>query len=105
MQWKKEFEIGELKRVETCAVEFDWIFRGKNAISFIEHLAHNANDSIFEVDTIRIIVMFLWERFFYHIRNKVFIPFMFYFVIFLVQVTLVYEKRIMITESRNSLAH
>ena len=83
MDWKKRFDGDELTRIETVAVEFDWIFRGSNAISFVEHLAHRADESIFAVDTIRVIVLFLWERFFYNIRNKIFLPFLGYFALFI----------------------
>jgi hypothetical protein len=86
MNWKtgSHYEIGDTKRIETGAVEFDWIFRGNNARGFIEHLACNSNDSIFAVYTIKVIVNFLWGRFFYHIRNKIFIPWMIYFILFFV---------------------
>ena len=97
MQWNyanKYSHQGEYKRIETYAVEFDWIFRGSNAKGFIEHLARYSNDSIFAVETIKIIVTFLWTKFFYHIRNKIFIPFLIYFVLFLVQVTFIYSIRV-----------
>ena len=65
INWKGTLDGDELTRVETCAVEFDWIFCGNNAISFIQHLAHKADESIFAVETIKVIVLFLWERFFF----------------------------------------
>lgn len=93
--WKraeKNADVGEMKRIETYAVEFDWIFRGNNAQSFIAHLASDADDTIFAIPTIQIIVNFLWERFYFMIRKKIFLPFIVYFVLFLFQVTLVYER-------------
>ncbi len=60
MKWRKVLSKGEIKRVETSAVEFDWIFRDRNAKKFMEHLAFFANDSIFEADITRVIVQFLW---------------------------------------------
>ena len=105
INWKRDFDGDELTRVETCAVEFDWIFCGNNAISFIQHLAHRADESIFAVETIRVIVLFLWDRFFFHIRNKILLPFLGYFALFIFEVVYVREHRQFIIDCRNGFAN
>ena len=67
MNWSEanSYNIGEYKRVESYALEFDWIFRGENAKNFIEYLATTSNDTIFAIDTIKIAINFLWGKFFY----------------------------------------
>ena len=91
---KSTMEQDEKKRVELCALEFDWIFEGEGAVNFIKRLANTDNDEIFAIPTIKIIIMFLWQKYFYKIRNKIFIPFIVYFIFFTVYVTHIYEKRI-----------
>lgn len=87
-----------MKRVEFNAVEFDWVFKGQLARDFIEHLASTENDSLFGNPTIRIIVLFLWGKFFYNIRNKIFYPFIFYFLVFVTLATIIYDKKIHIKD-------
>lgn len=46
---------------------------------------------MFAIPSIKVIVLFLWEKFFYKIRNKVFYPFLTYMIFFLLYVTFIYE--------------
>jgi hypothetical protein len=88
-----------MKRVEVCALEFDWIFHGKDSDDFIERLAETDNDNLFTINSVRIIVSFMWTRYFYRILNVIFIPFMVYILFFCVYVTYIYEMKVMNPES------
>lgn len=88
-----EEEDTDEKRVEVLAIEFDWIFSGKKAKSFISRLADTENDEIFNITTVRIIILYLWSKFFYRIFFFLFCPFMFYMATFTFYVTFVYIKK------------
>lgn len=59
-KWGKKVAKGEKKRIETKVLEFDWIFRGDNAKNFFEHLAFTDQETLFSIETIRIVVLFMW---------------------------------------------
>lgn len=84
-------EEDETKRVELTALEFDWIFAGKSATNFIKRLANTDNDDLFAIPSIKILILFLWKKFFYKILFKIFIPFMIYFCFLLIYITHIYE--------------
>jgi hypothetical protein len=99
----------DMKRVELEAVEFDWIFKGEMAIDFIQHLATTENDALFSISTIRIIIMFLWSKIFFKIRNKIFYPFILYFISYIIMTTIIFEKKMRIKEhldgTRDNIEH
>jgi hypothetical protein len=78
------------KKVEFMALEFDWIFRGEFGKSFIANLAESENDDLFSIHTIKLIILFLWERFFWRIFFKIFLPFVLYVAIFCLYVTFIF---------------
>jgi hypothetical protein len=43
----------KMKKVEVCALEFDWIFHGKDSDHFIERLAKTENDDLFTINSVR----------------------------------------------------
>ena len=55
-------------------------------MSFVEE------DTLFSIETIKIIVIFMWQKFFKHIMSRIFLPFMIYFIIFIVHITFIYEN-------------
>jgi len=55
----KEFG-GQMRRCEVKIIEFDWIFAGKEGFVFIEELATTDNENVFEVESIKICVEYLW---------------------------------------------
>lgn len=92
----------DTKRVELSILEFDWIFEGESAVSFMKHLANTDNDDLFAIPSLRIIIMFLWQRYFYKIRNKIFLPFIAYFTFFIVYVTHIFEKKVQYPDSHSA---
>lgn len=86
-------DMEEKKRVELCAMEFDWIFEGDGAISFMKRLANTDNDDLFAIPTIKIIIMFMWQKYFYKIRNKIFLPYIAYMTFLVVYATHIYEQK------------
>ena len=83
-----------MKRVEFSILEFDWVFQGDKAIDFIAHLAETENDDLFAISSIKIIIKFLWKKFFARILLIIFLPFFVYMMVFLIYVTHVFEDRL-----------
>jgi len=80
----------EFKRIEFKILEFDWIFRGESAKMFIEELAQASSDRIFTVEAVKTSIRFLWGFYQPEIIKKIYIPYMAYFLSFVVYVSLVY---------------
>jgi len=81
------------KRIEVTAVEFDWIFHGKDSHNFIKRLAETENDNLFLIPAVRVIILFLWQKYFYRIVYYLFFPFLLYLISFCFYATLSYEKK------------
>mmetsp|Transcript_48593 Transcript_48593/g.35768 ORF Transcript_48593/g.35768 Transcript_48593/m.35768 type:complete len:112 (+) Transcript_48593:217-552(+) len=90
-----------MKRVEFNAVEYDWVFKGEMAVNFIYHLSCTKNDKLFSNPVIRIIILFLWSKFYFLIRNRVFFPFIAYFLSYIFLATLVQEQIMTIEDYLN----
>lgn len=86
-------EDNEEKRVEIQAIEFDWIFYGPAADSFLSRLADSDNDNLFTINTIKVIILFLWNKYFYRIFFIIFMPFCLYITTFCLYVTFIFEQR------------
>ena len=82
----------DVKRIEITAIEFDWVFHGDSAVQFTRMLAYTDNDNLFALETVRVIVTFLWQKFFNKILKIFFFPFLIYMVQFCVYVTYIYTK-------------
>jgi len=80
----------EFKRIEFKILEFDWIFRGESAKMFIEELAQASSDRIFTVESVKTSIRFLWGFYQPEIIKKIYIPYMAYFLSFVIYVSLVY---------------
>ena len=65
---------GEIRRSDVKMIEFDWIFQGREGFLFIEELATTDNESIFEVESIKISIEYLWGFYFNKIFKLVFCP-------------------------------
>jgi len=59
-------------------IEFDWIFAGKEGFLFIEELATTSNETVFEVESIKICVEYLWQFYYSKILKAVFLPYLVY---------------------------
>ena len=81
-----------MKRYNVRAIEFDWLFSqmGKD---LLKALANTRNVEIFSVSTISNIVMLLWSYYRSQIVIKVLLPFLAYFVVFILYSTWINHQR------------
>ena len=86
---KKQKEAGTigLTRCNVQAVEFDWIFDDRYGRKFLVSLANTKDTDIFSVPIIKNIVMFMWRFYRIAIAKYVMIPFIFYFIAYVVYAT------------------
>jgi hypothetical protein len=89
-----EQEEQDFKRIEFKLLEFDWIFRGESAKMFIEELAQTSNDNIFQVESIQVGIRFLWDFYQPEIIKKIYIPYMVYFLCFVIYASFIFESAI-----------
>ena len=54
---------------------------------FVRILAHTKNDSVFATQQVRILVDYLWNRYFYVILEQLFMPYLCFFLSFHLLVT------------------
>lgn len=83
----------EFKRIELKVLEFDWVFRGDSAKMFIEELATTPNDNIFTVESIQTSIRFLWDFYQPEIIKKIYIPYMVYFLSFVLYASAIYGSQ------------
>lgn len=72
-----------LKQIEAKILDFNWVFIGDNAGRLVKILSETDNDEIFATAQIRVFVDFMWQGYFSAILEQLFIPFIFYFVSFI----------------------
>lgn len=72
-------------------VEFDWIFMGDSAKLFVDALANSRSEVMFEVKTLQVAIRYLWGFHFYRLLWIVFVPYVIFFLVFLVYSTILYE--------------
>lgn len=72
-------EESNLKQVEAKILDFDWVFNGNNASTFLSALGNTENDEIFACAQVRVFIEFLWQDYYKAIMRSLFIPFLFYF--------------------------
>ena len=72
-----------LKQVEAKILDFNWIFVGDNSARLIKILSETDNDEIFATAQIRVFVDFMWQGYYDAILSQLFLPFVFYFVSFI----------------------
>ena len=91
---KDKFEINKnpLKRVTIKGIEFDWVFKSKEGSDFLQELSETDNIRIFEHEIIKDIVLFQWSYFKIHIILKLLIPYIVYFLIFVLHVTYIIKN-------------
>ena len=80
------------ERVMIKAIEFDWIFNTKEGEDFLGNLADTENIKLFGVDIIKDVILLQWSYFKMHIVGKLLLPYLLYFIIFLVHVTYVIKN-------------
>lgn len=72
-------------------LEFDWIFKGESGKLFVDALANTRSETLFEVQTLKFAIKFLWSFYFYKLLLLVFIPYVLFFIAFLIYATFLYE--------------
>ena len=92
---KKQKEAGEfgLTRWNVQAVEFDWIFDDRYGRKFLVSLANTKDIDIFSVPIIKNIIMFMWRFYRIAIVTSVMIPFIFYFIVYIIYATLIIKGK------------
>lgn len=81
----------EIKRVEVTFVEFDWIFKGESGKLFVDALANTRSEVLFEVESLKFVIKYLWSFYFYRLLGLVFLPYIVFFIAFLIYATYLYE--------------
>ena len=74
------------REIETSYLNVEWIYKSidgssKSFTDFIEMIAEAPNESLFSTEIIVSLVEYFWDDYYGQIYNKVFIPFMIYFVL------------------------
>jgi hypothetical protein len=80
------------KRVEVKAIEFDWMLTSHNGEQFLERLRKTDNLGYFEIEVIKDLIMFQWGYFLPRIIIFLFIPFMLFFLMFVLYTTWVLDE-------------
>jgi len=90
---KEELQEDEqIKNVEISAIEFDWIFWGDYSNQFIKTLAESSNDKLFDISTVKSIILFLWKKYFTRMFRLQLIPFLFYLLFVIIYISYIYER-------------
>ena len=71
-----------VKRVSVEAIDFDWIFLGENAESFLKLLTQQNQGRLFIQNSIRIFIELLWQKYQQAIVMKIFVPYLTYMFLF-----------------------
>ena len=85
-------EENSIKRVTVTGIEFGWIFDSQEGADFLQELSETENIRIFEHDIIKDIVLFQWSYIKIHIILKLLIPYLIYFLIFVLHVTYIIKN-------------
>ena len=89
----KQTNIKSERRIEVKAVEFDWLFDRNYGKRFMEKLSDTEDLSYFELDIIKDIIWFQWNKFLPAIMVVLFAPFLIFFIIFILYTSwLINEK-------------
>lgn len=83
----KEAEKSNIKQVEVKLLDFNWVFIGDNAARLLRVLSTTENDSIFAQAQIRVFVDFMWQGYYDAIFSQLFLPFICYFLSFILYTT------------------
>lgn len=88
---KEEIQLERLRRlqkqIEIKAIEFDWIFNKTEGFNFLKILSHSTDMDLFSLNIIRNIINFFWGYYRKAIIGYIFLPFIFYFVLFILYTT------------------
>jgi hypothetical protein len=71
------------RRIEVKGIEFDWLFSEKEGVRFMEKLSETDDLSYFELDIVKNIIWFQWNKFLPAIFIVLFLPFLIFFGVFI----------------------
>ena len=90
---QKEAKKQGLSRYDIQAIEFDWLFDDNYGKKFLVALATTDDIELFSLDIIQKIVMFLWKFYRRAIFFQVLLPFLVYFITFILYATWINEEK------------
>lgn len=82
-----------LKRYNIFAIEFDWLFNEQHGRDFLVDLTLTQSLDIFGIDIIVKIILFLWMYYRRAIVLNILLPFLVYFIAFLIYATYIYHEK------------
>jgi len=91
---KLESQFKRQRRLEIKAIEFDWIFDDKRGAKFIKTLSTWNCIDVFSVHIIKWIILFSWQNFKKFIMMYLFVPYVAYFLLFILYTTYFHKKMI-----------
>ena len=93
MRKKYEKIKSKLNKYDVKAIEFSWLFRQKPRTDFLNALSETSDLEIFSLEIIQNILMFLWNYYKKVIFYLIFLPFMIYFLAFVLWASWINEKK------------
>ena len=82
-----------IAKYDVKAIEFDWIFDELKGKRFLTDISSCGDEDIFEVDTIKRVILYLWKFYRRAILWKIFLPFIIYFTSFIIFATWVNKEK------------
>jgi len=91
---QKEIEKndGQIQTVNVYAIEFDWILKSAIGESFLQQLADTDDLSYFDLDIVKQVIYYQWSRYLKRITLFLFIPFLAFFLAFILFATWVIHE-------------
>ncbi|CDW73665.1 wd-40 repeat protein [Stylonychia lemnae] len=80
------------RNVNVYAIRADWILLTKEGDDFLKKLSKSENLELFSLESIQTIVKFQWKIYKAAIIRKLFIPFLVYFIAFILSMTMLYQR-------------
>ena len=69
-----------MKAVDVKLLDLDWLFDSTNAQKFVWLLSLTTNESLFKTKQVITVIDLLWEKYQSAIRDRVFMPYVIYFL-------------------------
>lgn len=82
-----------MKKYEVNAIEFSWLFKPNPRKKFLTSLAKSKDIEIFSLEIIQMILLFLWKYYKKVISLFVLLPFLLYFVVFILYATWIQQEK------------
>ena len=80
----RKAKVKSERRIEVKGIEFDWLFQEKEGKRFMEKLSETEDLSYFELDIVKNIIWFQWNKFLPAVFIVLFLPFLTFFGVFIV---------------------